>query len=515
MRRLVRRSLTVSMLVLAVAACSNPQALFPAASVKQVSAVAADGTFTVTGANFFQYPDGAGMRVEVCGVTLPADIVAPAPSQVLLPPAGVVRVELGDELRVTLPAGPLGGSGALRVVRPDGQVTVVEGAVVCPSATLPDPTAVAVLGADVTEGYAPLQVSFDASGSSGEGELSVLWDFGDGATSTAGSVQHTFTTPGEYLVTLLVNDETGSPDTATALITVLAPAVTSVTVELEAAELYVGQSVKATAVVAAVGGASEAVTWSSTDTSVLTVSETGLVTAVGEGEAEVVATSAFDPAREARAAVRATRHVFADSTVLLVVEGGFGSDPSRPARAMLEAARDEFGLTLEIATARSSELDAALAKDPDLVYYVTIHFDTPIDDATALVDWVRSGGRLVYTSWWHVDSHQVELLAALGVTYSGDRNHGSVTVLDPGLADGMATASLTLANRESWGTYSTGLVAGPDSTVLAEFEDGRAAIVAANGGRTMAVGFFPEAVTAGDDAVLFTNLVERALLAGL
>ena len=518
MRRLMSRVLTVGMLALVLAACSNQQAVFPAASVTQVSAVDAGGAFTVSGANFFQYVNGAGMRVEVCGVTLPAELVDAVVSEILLPPAGVVRVEMGDELRVVLPAGLVGGSGDLRIVRPDDQVTVVEGGVVCRSEPDPDPdpdpdpesTASAVLSADVTSGYAPLVVTFDSAGSSGEGALSVLWDFGDGVTSSEGSVQHTFSTPGEFTVTLSVSDETGLPDAATVLVSVLAPEVTGVTVSVDAVELYTGQSAQATAGVTTVGGASDAVTWSSTDESVLSVSESGLVTAVGEGSAEVVATSAFDATQAGRAAVRVTWHVFSSSTVLYVTDTNRGTWAA--ARVALEAARDEFGLTLLVAKANASELGAALAGDPDLVFYQTLGSSTTAEDAGVLVNWVNSGGRLVYGSWEHSESHQRDLLAVLRVTRGLRQNNNAVTFLDPGMGVGLSATTLTLSNA-GWFTFATGFIAGADSTVLAEFSDGEAALVAGNGGRTVALGFFEDAVPAADGAVLFSNLFEAMLLA--
>ena len=46
-----------------------------------------------------------------------------------------------------------------------------------------------------TNGYSPLTVSFSSAGSSdpGGGQLSYLWDFGDGTTSTAANPSHTYT----------------------------------------------------------------------------------------------------------------------------------------------------------------------------------------------------------------------------------------------------------------------------------------------------------------------------------
>ncbi len=65
--------------------------------------------------------------------------------------------------------------------------------------------------ADVTEGYAPLQVQFtDASTFA----TSWAWDFGDGETSTDQSPAHTFAAVGTYTVTLTASNEIGDTQVA-------------------------------------------------------------------------------------------------------------------------------------------------------------------------------------------------------------------------------------------------------------------------------------------------------------
>lgn len=72
------------------------------------------------------------------------------------------------------------------------------------------------------------------------------------------------------------------------------PAVSSVTVTPKTLELGLEEHGLLTAKVVTVGGASNAVTWSSSDESVATVSATGSVTALKEGTATITATSVFD-----------------------------------------------------------------------------------------------------------------------------------------------------------------------------------------------------------------------------
>ena len=73
-----------------------------------------------------------------------------------------------------------------------------------------------------------------------------------------------------------------------------APTVLSVVIGPGDVEVTVGGTVTLTATVAVVGGASDAVVWSSDDDGVATVSDVGVVTGVSAGEAVIAATSAAD-----------------------------------------------------------------------------------------------------------------------------------------------------------------------------------------------------------------------------
>ena len=72
-----------------------------------------------------------------------------------------------------------------------------------------------------------LSVAFNNTSSGGSGEHSYLWQFGDGATSTAASPSHTYTA-GSYTVTLTVTDEQGQSGVMTAVINVAATAETTI-----------------------------------------------------------------------------------------------------------------------------------------------------------------------------------------------------------------------------------------------------------------------------------------------
>lgn len=91
----------------------------------------------------------------------------------------------------------------------------------------------------------------------------------------------------------------GGPSTPT-------PRVNGVDVTLAAATLAVGQTTTATAEVDAQAGTSTNVIWTSTDPSVATVTQAGVVTAVAEGTTGITATSTVDTSRNATATLTVT-----------------------------------------------------------------------------------------------------------------------------------------------------------------------------------------------------------------
>jgi PKD repeat protein len=83
----------------------------------------------------------------------------------------------------------------------------------------------AALSVTPSSGIAPLQVTADASASTANNPIaSYTFDFGDGSTAVGpqggATATHTYTTPGNYTVTVTVVDSTGLSSAATASVSV-------------------------------------------------------------------------------------------------------------------------------------------------------------------------------------------------------------------------------------------------------------------------------------------------------
>jgi subtilisin-like proprotein convertase family protein len=100
--------------------------------------------------------------------------------------------------------------------------------------------------------------------------------------------------PGDAVITATSTFDATKSDTVEVSVQ-LAPNVTSVSIDQGAFSLFVGDSATLTATVVAVGGASQAVTWSISPAGVAAVdAATGEVVAVAPGDAVITATSTFD-----------------------------------------------------------------------------------------------------------------------------------------------------------------------------------------------------------------------------
>ena len=99
---------------------------------------------------------------------------------------------------------------------------------------------VAVAAGSPASGDVPLAVTFSSAGSSDpDGSIaSYLWEFGDGATSTAANPSHTYTVPGQYVALLTVTDNLGTSTRNTVQINATAP--NQLPVAVASANIYGG-----------------------------------------------------------------------------------------------------------------------------------------------------------------------------------------------------------------------------------------------------------------------------------
>ncbi|PIE60382.1 MAG: hypothetical protein CSA31_02340, partial [Desulfobulbus propionicus] len=109
---------------------------------------------------------------------------------------------------------------AITAVKPDGTETTLSNTIIYTKESTTEPTElIAQISANMTEGTAPLTVSYDASSSTGD-IASYAWSFGDGDSSSANNIDHTFSVPGTYQTQLTLTDSDGYTSKDTVTITV-------------------------------------------------------------------------------------------------------------------------------------------------------------------------------------------------------------------------------------------------------------------------------------------------------
>ncbi len=295
-----------------------------------------------------------------------------------------------------------------------------------------------------------------------------------------------------------------------------APSVTSVSVTAPAT-LVAGRTAQALADVVVTNGASTDVDWSTSDATVATVSSTGLVAALADGDVTITATSRFDATKSGSVDI-AVSNVLRGATVLYYVDDLVGTDAALTA---LNDAAARFDAV--VVQTDDANFVADLEDEPDLVVYLRQDDDGIPDDAeVALLDWVDNGGALVFTSWDYFGTDVATQLAAMEAVATGSENYSSMEVEEPALGAGLSTSTISVVNPDDmWGTFSMGLQATGGGVELAHFYDGApelttgAALVSGNGGKTMVIGFLSDTVDGIDGARLLRNIFEYVMLAAL
>ncbi|PWD51678.1 hypothetical protein C8046_14515 [Serinibacter arcticus] len=176
------------------------------------------------------------------------------------------------------------------------------------SARLEDPIDVAPTAVTVTPGTATLSLgattTLAAAVAPAEANQAVTWTSSDPTVATVGpNGLVTARKAGTAVVTAASAVDGAITGTATITVTAIVP--TSLTVTPASASIVAGTTTTLTAQ-ALPAEAVQAVEWSSSDTSVLTVSPTGVVTGREPGTATITASSLADPSRYAEATVRVT-----------------------------------------------------------------------------------------------------------------------------------------------------------------------------------------------------------------
>lgn len=126
---------------------------------------------------------------------------------------------------------------------------------------------------------------------------------------------------------------------------------------------------------------------------------------------------------------------------------------------------------------------------------------------SAVQNYITNGGKMIFTTW---TTNDLPILNLFGASFTGNYNLSTVTINDAFLASGL-TNPFTLTNQ-SWGIYSRGLVAINGAEVLATFENGDAAIIKGNGGKTLALGYLsdtPSVVAERDNIII--NLISAGI----
>lgn len=147
---------------------------------------------------------------------------------------------------------------------------------------------VAVAGANVTSGFAPLAVNFSSQGSNDpDGTISSYsWNFGDGTTSTQQNPSKTYNNPGNYTATLTVTDNRGASSSSSVQITVQqAPSVDIYVGDIAMSLVTSGRNTAGQAVITvrdASGAVRPGVTVSARWSNLTTDTETGTTDANGQ-----------------------------------------------------------------------------------------------------------------------------------------------------------------------------------------------------------------------------------------
>lgn len=125
--------------------------------------------------------------------------------------------------------------------------------------------------------------------------------------------------------------------------------------------------------------------------------------------------------------------------------------------------------------------------------------------ASNIQNYIDGGGMMIFATWTDSDAAIAAVFeASLTVSY----NLSSVTVSDAYIQSVAGLSTFTLSSP-GWGVYSTGLSAINGGTVLATFENGDAAMVLGNNGKTMMLGYLSDTTPTDSRQVIFESVIAK------
>lgn len=123
----------------------------------------------------------------------------------------------------------------------------------------------------------------------------------------------------------------------------------------------------------------------------------------------------------------------------------------------------------------------------------------------ALGTYLADGGKSIFNHWL------TEGDSLYDVSQAG-LNLDDMSISSATLSAGLSSATLQLTNP-GYGIFSRNFTAGAGASTLATFENGNAAIVLGNGGRTLVNGFLGETLGSADEIRLYQNEIGLMLRA--
>ena len=134
-------------------------------------------------------------------------------------------------------------------------------------------------------------------------------------------------------------------------------------------------------------------------------------------------------------------------------------------------------------TTISGDLSGQDLSSYDIVVYANQANYTPNGDIGSLDSYISGGGRLIYTNWTNANP-------SLGGTYAGSTYPDTIALTGEFSAGLGSSVAIT---DPGWGTFAQRIIPG-SGTVAGTYNDGSAAILIGNDGRTIWNGFLTDSV---------------------